>query len=119
MPSVTFAVWPTGSSGRGIGVHPLDHRDLPIPPPLLQSFLARNRLVDPFVSLVPDQAINPVFRRKAGEHLVLVLPDTAREIARDTEIQRPVKPARGHVDMVRHSHELWLWVPGSASRPRN
>src|SRR5690349_13846021 len=85
-----------------VGVHLTDQLELPRTTPLLDRLLARNRLVDAVVELVPDEAVDAIMRAETAEGLGLVLPHAAADVARDAEIQRAVAFARDEINVIRH-----------------
>ena len=94
----------------------LDQLDLPISLPLLELFLARNcgdRIV---VDFEPDQLVDSISLREAGNRLALVLVHAANDVVRYAEVERSVSVACEEVDVV--GPDLWMdgWIPGSALR---
>src|SRR5689334_3474336 len=79
-------------------VHLVDQPQLPGAPPPLDGVFAMARVDDALVRLVPDQDRDVVVTREAQRELVLVLPDTPREVSGRAHIQRADATAGEDID---------------------
>ncbi len=68
------------------GIVLLNQFKLPLPSPTLQSFLKRNRILNAFERLAPNQTVNLVLGRVATEQTVLVFVNPASKIVGYTYI---------------------------------
>src|SRR5207253_8511799 len=73
-----------------LGVHALDKPDLPQALPLLNLFLAPDRLGHRLVHLVVDRTVHLVVFGESLDQTLLVLGHPPEEIARDTSIERAI-----------------------------
>ncbi len=81
-----------------MGIVPLDQVNLPIARILLQRLLSSNGMGHGLVLFVPDQPLQTVLLREAGDASFLVLTDTREKLAGDAYVERPVLAVRHHVD---------------------
>jgi hypothetical protein len=102
----------------------LDQIDFPLPMPILQLLLARNRVRHPIERLGMDEADHAVVSRKSRRRLVAMLPQSRREVGRDADVERTaflagedVSAGLSHlsVDTKHHSHAELV----SASMPQS
>jgi hypothetical protein len=80
----------------------LDQSDLPVPPPFLDRLLAgygSGRIV---IRLEPNQAVDAVSFGETWYGLGFVLVNPAREIVRNSEIERPVSTTGEEIDTKWH-----------------
>lgn len=80
-------------------VVPLEQIDLPIALPLLELFFAAQRRGRSIVRLKPNQPLDLVSFRKAGDELVFVLPNPPRELRSRADIKRSVRFAGEEIDV--------------------
>ena len=80
--------------------HLVDQVDLPFPAPFLQHLLPFDRGRDVIISLEPHQPENGILLGKAFGKSFLMLINTANQIVRDTNVDRPVLAACQDVDPV-------------------
>ena len=87
--------WKTETDGKitPFGVGCVNKIDLPVPPPVLELLLARNRTLHVVKHLEVNQAINPILRREAAGYTFAVLPQALHQGRRDTDIQGAARTA--------------------------
>ena len=81
-----------------IAIGRVDQVDLPLPVPVLELLLARDRGDHVAKHLKMDQQVHFVTRRKPRRRRIAVLPKAGDEIGRHADIQRAVVPARQNID---------------------
>jgi hypothetical protein len=64
-----------------------DQVDFPVASPLLQLLFTRDRALHVVAALEPDESMQSILARKAGDRVIPMLPYTPDEIRRDTDIQ--------------------------------
>jgi hypothetical protein len=94
----------------------LDQTHLPVTPPLLQFFLARNGGDRVILDFEPHQLVDGVSRGKIFDSLGLVFISPADKIVGHAQIERAMLFARKEVPVVGHLVQPWLWIPGSMLR---
>ena len=77
----------------------LDEIELPRPLPGLESFLARDCVVDAVMALHVDQPFEAVSSAKIGPRPRPVLNDAGGEIGSDADVKRPARTVRHDVDI--------------------
>ena len=98
-----------------IGVHCLDQIDLPLPGPVLDRFLARDSIRDEVVLLEPDQCFHAVFRCKTRRQVVLVLIQTAGQVAGHAGVERTIALRCKDIDIA-FSHAAMIAWDGVARK---
>src|SRR5207244_11054514 len=99
------------------GILLFDQTNLPIASPFLQFLLTRDRGDGVVVNLEPNQLVDAVSRRKAGNGLGPMLVNATHDVIGHAEIKRDVLPAREEIDVIGHLRQPWLWIPGSLRAP--
>ena len=72
---------------------------LPVAMPLLDQFLSPDRFHRGGVELVPDEPMQAMLVREAGNDVVLVFPCATDEIVGDADVERAVGTIRDDVDV--------------------
>src|ERR1700738_1307839 len=91
----------------GIKIHPsrilfFDQTDLPLAPPFLELFFARDSSWRVVIDFEPDQLVDGVSLRKTLDSLDPVLISAPHDIVCHAEIERAVLSARKKIDVIRH-----------------
>ena len=81
-----------------LGIGAIDQVDLPLPAPVLELLLARDRMVHIAEHLEVDEAIDGVAGGETRRRAITVLPDALYQVRGDTDVQRAVVPVRKNVD---------------------
>ena len=81
-----------------IAIGRVDQADFPLPVPVLELLLARDRGDHVAEHLKMDQPVHLVARRKPRRRRIAVLPKAGDEIGRHADIQRAIVPARQNID---------------------
>ena len=100
-----------------IRVHLLDQSNLPIAVPFLEALLPRNRLVDPFISFVPDKSGYVIAGGEARNDLGSVLTHAARKIVGHAQVEGAMATACEEIDIVGHWQDLDLPRGYNVPRP--
>ena len=91
-------------------VVPFKQIDFPVAFPFLELLLAAKRGSRRFVGLKPNQPLDLVSFREAGNESVLVFPNPPREIGSRADVKGPVGFAGEEID-VEHGFLWRAWVP--------
>jgi|SRR5215204_1358552 len=83
------------SSDRVVEILPirvltLDQVDLPLAPPFLEFFLTRDGVRRIVIVFEPHKNVDTISGRKAANDIVLVFVYAPHEVARDTQVSRPM-----------------------------
>jgi hypothetical protein len=88
---------------RPVGIHLFDQSDLPIPAPLLEALLSRNRLIDALVSFVPDEPLDIVLCGESRNDFGFVFMDAPGQIVGDAKIKRSMPTTCQEIDVVSYA----------------
>ena len=110
---MTADIWAPLAIQRHIQIGPirirlLDQSNLPITAPFLEALLPRNRLVDSFMSFVPDKPGDVVAGGEARDDLGSVLTRSARKIVGHAQIEGAMATACEEINIVGHWQGLDL-----------
>ncbi len=92
--------WQSKSDGkvRPMWILALEQVDLPLPMPSLELFLTGNRARHVAEHLEMNEAVDVVTPGEAGNDAVAMLPEPARQVRRDADVERAIMPIGKDVD---------------------